>query len=382
MENPRNVSAVGFSLLPSELIQDILLNLAFPEIIRLKCLNKSTSEIISDQLFIRDFNSRSKSTSWLFVYKKRWHRDALLHGFSDRSDRWFKFQIANFLKPVIPPGETIYFLASSGNFFLFSCNTLKELIAVDLGNKTVKKIPESPLGPRGTSSWRRSGMKLVAGSNHFRFLFAELVNNHPVLYIYRSETDTWKTQIARSDIRHGEGECIFLNVVNGPHESVIIRVELESDEDPIVIRPRLNNNDGEQLTVGFSWGDVMDRLYVYGDGHMMIIKSNGVGEAENGGRMLNEIEIWGLGLNWEYKTRVPKRMIEEIKKKYRVIMGCLEKRNGVIRAALLSNYEGLWDIIWLSYEIERCYWTWIPLPQPKMMGLNMAGISFSAGLSL
>ncbi|XP_065850907.1 uncharacterized protein [Euphorbia lathyris] len=377
MENPGNVS-VGFCLLPSELIQYILVNLAFPEIIRLKSLNKSISQLISDQVFIRDYNSRSKSTSWLFVYKKRWHRDAVLHGFSDHSDRWFKLQIANLLKPIIPPGETIYFLASTANIFLFSCNTLKEVIAVDLGNKTVKKIPESPLGPRGTSSWRRSGMKLVGGSDSFRFLFAELVNEQPVLYVYSSESGRWQTKVAEAEvsdrIERDKGDCIFVNVVNGPHESVIISVGLESYEDPVVIRARLRLNGGGE--------NVIDKLHVYGDGQMLIIKS----KAEREGRMLNEIEVWGLGREWEWelKTRVPKRIIEEIKKEYRVIMGCLEKREGVIRVALMSNYEGLWDIIWLSYHIEACYWTWIPLPNitTNMKGLNMAGISFSSSLTL
>ncbi|XP_021592980.1 uncharacterized protein LOC110600427 [Manihot esculenta] len=394
MENPRNLpNSVGFCLLPSELIHRILLNLAIPEILFIKSLNKSFSDLISDQIFVRYYNLRSRSTTWLFVFKKRWHRDSVLHGFSDQSDRWFKLQIANLLKPLISPGESIYFLAASGDVFLFSFNSRKEVIAVNLSAKTVKKIPPSPLGPRGTSSWRRSGMKLVSGSNSFRFLFAELVENRPVLFLYSSETDKWLSIEARENIERlprgfqREGNYIFLNVVNGPYESVIMIAGLETFDAPIVVRPRFEGGreDGQQLTVGFSWGNVIDRLHVYGDGHMLIIKSNGVGDASTGARMLNDIELWGLvtsGGQWERDSKVPSKIIEEIKKPYRVIMGCLERREEIIRAVLLSNYEGLWDIIWLSYDIGRGYWNWIPVPNCNMKGLNMAGIAFSSGLSL
>ncbi|EEF33022.1 uncharacterized protein LOC8276207 [Ricinus communis] len=395
MENPRNSSsnAIGFCLLPCELIQHILLNLALPEIIGLKSLNKSISDIISDQVFVREYNSKSRSTNWLFVYKKRWHRDAVLHGFTDHSDRWFKLQIADLLKPIICTGDSVYFLAASGNFFLFSCNSLKEVIAVNLACKTVKKIPPSPLGPRGTSSWRRSGMKLVSRSNSFRFLFAELVETRPVLFVYASETDTWRSMEGKEHVdklprgSQRVGDYIYLNVVNGPYESVVMAIALESPDEPLVVRLRFGGerDDGERLTVGFSWGNVTDRLYVYGDGYMLVIKSNGVGDAETGARVLNDIELWGLGSSgrrWEYNSRIPSEIMETIKKPYRVIMGCLEHRDGVIRAALLSNFEGLWDIIWLCYNLQRCYWTWVPLPICKMKGLNMAGIAFSSGLTL
>ncbi|KAJ9140923.1 hypothetical protein P3X46_031513 [Hevea brasiliensis] len=395
MENPRNLStnSIGFCLLPSELIHRILLNLLIPEILCLKSLNKSLSDLISDQHFVRYYNSRSKSTTWLFVYKKRWHRDAVLHGFSNQSDRWFKLQIVNLLKPLISPGESIYFLTASGDVFLFSSNTRKAVIAVNLSAKTVKRIPPSPLGPRGTSSWRRSGMKLVSGSNSFRFLFAELVENRPVLFVYTSETDKWLSMEARENFAglprgfQREDDYIFLNVVNGPYESVVMMAGFESDDAPVVVRPRFEGggDDEQQLTVGYSWGNVIDRLYVHGDGHMLIIKSNGVGDADTGARMLNGIELWALGSSggqWERNSKVPSRIMEEIMKPYRVIMGCLERRDGVIRAVLLSNCEVLWDIIWLSYDINRCYWTLIPVPNCNMKGLNMAGIAFSSGLTL
>ncbi|KDP32342.1 hypothetical protein JCGZ_13267 [Jatropha curcas] len=237
-------------------------------------------------------------------------------------------------------------------------------------------------------------MKLVSGSDNFRFLFTELVDNEPVLFVYASETNTWLSVKARGDSgsfprgNQRESDYIFLNVVNGPYESLVVAVSLKSGAQPIVVRPRFyreREEEQQQLTVGFSWGNVIDRLYVYGDGHMLIIKSNGVGDADTGARMLNGIELWGLGLNgrqWEYNSEVPCKLMEQIKKPYRVIMGCLERREGVIRAVLLSNFEGLWDIIWVCYDTGRCSWNWIPVPGCKMKGLNMAGIAFSSGLTL
>ena len=142
-------------------MQNIFLSLVLPEIIRLKLVSKSFSHIISDHNFLRECNLRSSSTTWLFVYKKRWLRDAVLHSFTDRSDRWFRIPISRLLKPINFHGEDLYFLMASGNFFMFASNTVREIIAVNLVTMTVKRIPPSPLGPRGTSSWRRSGMKLV-----------------------------------------------------------------------------------------------------------------------------------------------------------------------------------------------------------------------------
>ncbi|KAF2310708.1 hypothetical protein GH714_016498 [Hevea brasiliensis] len=232
MENPRNLStnSIGFCLLPSELIHRILLNLLIPEILCLKSLNKSLSDLISDQ--------------HLYAITIR-----------DRS---------------LPPGSS-----STRNAGIATlCFT---------AFPTVKRIPPSPLGPRGTSSWRRSGMKLVSGSNSFRFLFAELVENRPVLFVYTSETDKWLSMEARENFAglprgfQREDDYIFLNVVNGPYESVVMMAGLESDDAPVVVRPRFEGgrDDEQQLTVGYSWGNVIDRLYVHGDGHMLIIKSNG-----------------------------------------------------------------------------------------------------------
>ncbi|KAJ4845704.1 hypothetical protein Tsubulata_042417 [Turnera subulata] len=403
MENHGNLSkanaaAIGFCLLPSELIQNILLYLALPEIMHVKSLNKSIADIVSCRDFVREYNSQSSSRTWLFVYKKRWHRDAILHGFTDQSNRWFSIQIASFFKLLICPGENIYFLTASGNFFLFVCNTRREVIAVNFVTKTVKRIPSSPLGPRGTSSWRRSGMKLVSGPDHFRFLFAELVDGHPVLFVYSSETDRWQSVEAREEgldvYPRGNqvaADHIFLNVVNGPHESMVIAVDLDGDDAPIILRPRFyhgqNGRQPQSTVVGFSLENIFDRMYVYGDGQVLIIKSKGGhhDDVDAGVRTVNGIELWGLGLDgrhWVYLSKVPCEIVDQIKKPYRVMRGCLQRRNGIIRVCLLSNFEGSWDIIWLSYDIKRSHWTWVPLPEYKTTGLNMAGIAFSSGLTL
>ncbi|KAK4257347.1 hypothetical protein QN277_006945 [Acacia crassicarpa] len=405
MEDHQNSTpnAIGLCLLPSELMQNIFLSLVLPEIISLKLVSKSFSDIISDQSFVRECNSRSSSTAWLFVYKKRWLRDAVLHGFTDRSDRWFRIPITELLKPIHFHSEDLYFLTASGNVFLFASNTVREVIAVNLVNMTVNRIPPSPLGPRGTSSWRRSGMKLVTGppgSAHFRFIFAEFVNNRPVLFVYNSITDSWKSLEAEEEgttnrghtwTREEGNERIFLNVINGRRESVLVACRRDCDA-AVVVRPRLERRGGEgerdgEMRVGFSWGNVIDRLHVYGDGFMMIVESEGGGR-DGKKRVLKGIEMWGVKKGrggsdtWEFISQAPMDVMKKMERVYGVMMGCLEQRNGVLRACLVTNWEGLWDIMWISFHPNTNHWSWIPLPDCKMKGFNLAGISFSSGLTL
>lgn len=73
--------------------------------------------------------------------------------------------------------------------------------------------------------------------------------------------------------------------------------------------------------------------------------------------------------------------MEQIKKPHGVMVGCLEKRDGIVRAALMSNFEGLWHIIWLTYDIQTRHWIWVTLPDCKMKGSNMAGFAFSSGIT-
>ncbi|KAK7411228.1 hypothetical protein VNO78_02661 [Psophocarpus tetragonolobus] len=389
MENQRSQApknAIGLCLLPQELIQSIFLSLVLPEIVRLKLVSKSFSRIISDHTFLRHCNALSSSTTWLFVYKKRWLRDAVLHAVADRRpDRWFRFPAAELLRPARLHAEDLFFLAASNNVLLFASNAVREVLAVNLVSVTVKKIPPSPLGPRGTSSWRRSGMKLVAhpnGSGHFHFIFAEVVSNRPVLFVYDSLTDTWKSTTAEETHEtdktppRGGTHVFYLNVGHGPRESVLVASTLEREAPVVVIRPRFNNNN-ESLTVGFTWGNVIDRLHVYGDGYMMIVKSEDVRSV----RVLKGVELWGLscdGRTWEFVSAVPC----VVEKRFAAMMGCLEEKNGVVRAALVSNCEGVWDMTWLAFDTKWMQWTWMPLPDCKMKGWNMAGISFSSGLTL
>ncbi|KAG6740622.1 hypothetical protein POTOM_056077 [Populus tomentosa] len=187
-------------------------------------------------------------------------------------------------------------------------------------------------------------MKLViTGSDHFQFLFVDFVRNSPVLFAYSSQTDTWQSTEAR--------------------EAVGLGRDAHNNYAPIVLRPRFNRrpSDGQNL------------LQVYGDGSMLVIKSSGGDDdGDTGVRMLNDIELWG-GLrlngswhNWEYISKVPCKIKEQIRKPYQAMRGCLERRDGIIRAVLLSNYDGLWDIIWLSYDMGRSLWAWLPLPDCKM----------------
>lgn len=324
---------------------------------------------------------------------KRWRRDAVLRGFSDESRRWFKISVTEMLKQVVSPGEDVYFLKASGNFFLFASNTSQVVIAVNFVSKTVKKIPPCPLGPRGTSSWRRSGMKVVAcpdesGSDHFRFLFAELVENRPVLFEYRSDSNTWKSRQARESVEGRDwsrvgSDWVFLNVSNGPYGSVVVAVG--SDEELVVLRPRFDGGRRRRRAVGFTRVNAMDWLHVYGDGYMALVRSCGASEMK---RKVSGVELWGMcrnGRRWEFVSEVPSEIMEKISKGYGVMMGCVEERDGIIRVALISNSEGVWDIVWLSYDMIRGggQWSWVPLPDCKMInGSNMAGITFSSGLTL
>ncbi|KAF6148975.1 hypothetical protein GIB67_043286 [Kingdonia uniflora] len=88
------------------------------------------------------------------------------------------------------------------------------------------------------------------------------------------------------------------------------------------------------------------------------------------------------GRNWEMISKVSNDLVERLKKPYGVMMGVLEERDGVIRVILVSNYKGLWDFIWLSYDMGKREWSWVPLPEFRTKGLNMAGIALSSGLTL
>ncbi|XP_076910183.1 uncharacterized protein LOC143567724 [Bidens hawaiensis] len=395
---PNSTTVVGFTLLPSELIHYIIIRLSLPDIFHLKSVNKLITSVITDHHFLHNYNIQSSSSTYLFVYKKRWHRDpVVVHGFTKSSKRWFNVMIGDILNKVIPPGEDLYFLTASGNFFLFALNCSREVVSVNPMTKSVRKVPHSPLGPRGTSSWRRSGIKLLAGppgSGHFRFLFAEMVDDRPTLFEYDSRTNKWKSTVASESVANashvnnkGSGDRIFLSASNGPRRSVVISVGPDTI-GPMVVRPVFSGvvEDGE-LAVGFSWGTVINRLQIYGDGRMLIVRSGpeSVEDVNQGIRVVKVVELWGMGPNgrqWAFVSRVPNGLINEIKKPYRVMMGCLEEREGTIGAILMSNFEGVWDMIWLSFDLEKSKWAFEPLPEFKMAGSNMAGVTFSSGLTI
>ncbi|PHT54073.1 hypothetical protein CQW23_08535 [Capsicum baccatum] len=391
MESHRDLAtkAISFCLLPSELIQYIILQLALPEIIQLKLVNKSIFSIISDQNFVRNYNHQSSSATWLFLYKKRWRREAILYGFTDCSNRWFNILIADLLKQVVPPGEDVYFLTANANIFLFALNNRQEVMSVDIMTRMVKKIPPSPLGPRGTSSWRRSGMKLLScpyNSEHFRFLFAELHESHPTLFEYNSRVERWQFTQAIEVTQELGDDFIFLSASNGRNRSVIIGVRPDqSNSIPVVIRPTFitRGNEEDRLAIGFSWGNAIDILHVYGDGNIMTIKSDKVNKTV---RKIKRIELWGLSTNgryWEFISMAPNELIvDKISKPYGAMIGCMQKTQGITRAILMTNLEGTWETIWLSYNKRDDYWAWLSLPDCNMKGSNLAGVTFSSGLTL
>jgi len=387
-------TTIGFCLLPSELIQNILFHLCIPEIIRMKLLNKYVLTTISDRSFIRQLNDGSQRDTWIFVYTRRWRRDnGVLHGFSDRSVRWFKIPVAEILAGEIRPGEDLYLLTASGNFLLFASNTHSGIIAVDLVGKIVTRISSCPLGPRGTSSWRRSGMKLVpdpSNPSHFRFMFAEMVNNRPVLFTYYSNTATWHTK-ETEDTTNWEvkknSNVLFLSLSNRPHESTVMSVDDGSiiNRFPRILRPRINQDAIRQCpsSVGFSRNDLESQLlHIHGDEYKVVIRLDRIDNSKMN-KVMKSLEVWEISSNgekWELVSRAPSEVIS--KKPCGVMMGCLERRLGVIRVALMTNHEGLWNIIWLDYDKHKDKWEWVPLPDCRFLqGSNMAGISFSSGLT-
>jgi len=166
-------------LLPSELLHEILLRLAVPELLRVRSVARPLSSLISSPDFRRLYHLSSASSggggpaaAWLLLFKKLPPRDAAIRGFHGPSGRWFRIPVSAILAPAVPPGEDLYFLAASASSFLFAANGRRELVVVDLTARAARRLPPSPLGPRGTSSWRRFGLKLVAdppGSNRFRY---------------------------------------------------------------------------------------------------------------------------------------------------------------------------------------------------------------------
>ncbi|CAO1948502.1 unnamed protein product [Urochloa humidicola] len=380
-------------LLPSELLHEILLRLAVPELLRVRSVARPLSSLISSPDFRRLYHLSSASSgpgpaaAWLLLFKKLPPRDAAIRGFHGPSGRWFRIPVSAILAPAVPPGEDLYFLAASGSSFLFAANGRRELVVVDLTARAARRLPPSPLGPRGTSSWRRFGLKLVAdppGSSRFRFLFAELVNNTPFLFEYRSETDTWRQSeaaLAEGPPSPASPDGTFLCAAHARPDCVM--VYSGADERPVFFRPRFPNAAGPG-----------DRLHVYGDGCAAVVRSAAVEDpaaATSRARVkvVAGVELYGLGAgagavggDWELVAAVPGELVEGFRRPYAVMTGLLAEREGVVRLVLISNCRGAWDLVWLSYDRARREWRWVPVPDwGGSKGLNMAGIAVSSTFS-
>ncbi|KAK1299246.1 hypothetical protein QJS10_CPB14g01122 [Acorus calamus] len=354
---PPDAAAMGLHLLPTEILHDILSRLPPSDLLLLlRSVSLSLfSPFASSPDFLRLHDSLHSSSAWLFLLHKHWPTHFSLRALSDRSTHW--------LRLPLPPVHDPYLLAASGDDFLFSSNSHRELIEYNSSSRAYRRIPTGPLGRRGSDSWRRSGLKLVpgpAGSGRFRFIFAELHQGKPTQFEYCSDTDAWRSVEAEEAAEARPVDGLLLNVVNFEHESVLMRV----GERPTVLRPRFN--DG-------SLGS--DGLHVYG--WVAVVRSAEV--AGEGGRVLKGVDLYGLGSDyreWKMVSSVPKAG-----RAFSVMRGCLEEKGGV-KVVLLSDFRGSRDIIWLCYETSRCEWTWIPVPESGKRGSNMAGMSLSSGLGL
>ncbi|MQL88874.1 hypothetical protein Taro_021447 [Colocasia esculenta] len=389
-------SAVGLCLLPSELLLEIVARLALPEILRLRAVSRALESLVSGD-FGRILHDGG---SWIFLFKKRPPRDAVLRGFNDLAGRWFRFPVAGVLAPAVPPGEDLYFLAADGDFFVFACNGRRELVAVNLRTGAAHKIPACPLGPRGTSSWRRPGLKLLAGpsgSDRFRFVFAELQQDRPVLYEYNSETGAWRSSEAVEPPGSQERAALavlprtdaaaLLSISHHGNESTVVAAGRDGVQGPpVVYRPRFMGPGASEAA------ETADRLRVYGDGHMAILRSATIASEETTQqqhrvrvRRLVGVEVWGMsgdGGEWEMLSRAPEEVVGMVGRPYCVMMGCLEERGKVVRVVVMSNYKGLWDLVWLCFDSAKGEWAAVPVPDYGTKGLNMAGIAVTSSLGL
>ena len=97
-------------LLPSELLHEILLRLAVPELLRVRSVARPLSSLISSPDFRRLYHLSSASSGpgpaagWLLLFKKLPPRDAAIRGFHGPSGRWFRIPVSAILAPAVPGG--------------------------------------------------------------------------------------------------------------------------------------------------------------------------------------------------------------------------------------------------------------------------------------
>ena len=215
-----------------------------------------------------------------------------------------------------------------------------------------------------------------------RFLFAELVNNTPFLFEYRSETDTW--QQSESVLAEGNSPAspdgTYLCAAHAGPDCVMVYAGPGAGDRPVFFRPRFPN-----AAAGAGHGD---RLHVYGDGSAAVVRSAAVEDPAGRARakVVTGVELYGfagVGGDWELVGSVPGELVEGFRKPYGVMTGLLAEREGVVRLVLISNCRGAWDLVWLSYDRARGgEWRWVPVPDwGGSKGLNMAGIAVSSTFS-
>jgi hypothetical protein len=213
-------------------------------------------------------------------------------------------------------------------------------------------------------------------------MFAELVNNTPFLFEYRSGTDTWQ----RSEAVLAEGTSpaspggTYLCAAHAGPDCVMVYSGPGADDRPVFFRPRFPNAAGA--------GGHGDRLHVYGDGSAAVVRSAAVDDPTSRTRVkvVTGVELYGfaaVGGDWELVASVPGELVEGFRKPYAVMTGLLAEREGVVRLVLISNCRGAWDLVWLSYDRARGgEWRWVPVPDwGSSKGLNMAGIAVSSTFS-
>jgi len=137
-----------------------------------------------------------------------------------------------------------------------------------------------------------------------RFLFAELVNNTPFLFEYRSETDTWQQTeavLAEGSSPASPGGTYLCAAHAGP-DCVMVYAGPGAGDRPVFFRPRFPN-----AAAGAGHGD---RLHVYGDGSAAVVRSAAVDDPTSRARakVVTGVELYGFGAvggDWELVGSVP-----------------------------------------------------------------------------
>lgn len=84
-----------------------------------------------------------------------------------------------------------------------------------------------------------------------------------------------------------------------------------------------------------------------------------------------ELQLWGMssdGGQWELVAGAPPELIKMARRPYCMMKGCLEEARGVVSLVLISNYKGMWDFTWLTFDEKKGWWGSVLVPDYRAKG--------------